>query len=428
MRVDIQQPELFTAYFSNEIDCQIDYLISGISTDSRDVKEGDLFLGIKGEHFDGSSFVNQAIADGAVCSLAESGAKSDNVFIVDNVTSLIGKICARWMDDFEGYTIGITGTNGKTTSKDMIYHILSKSGYRACKTEGNFNTSIGVPLSIFSFSDSADYYVLELGANQAGDIKHLSSMIKPNCAIVTNISDAHLDGFGSFDNIIKEKTSIFDYSDIGFYRSQINIDYSNPKVKLLSDSLENFHYPEGLNSMFDKNRALLANAFTVYHACNAIMDISIDDFFTLIEDFSLPKGRGQVHLLNNNIKMIDDTYNANPESVKAAIDNLAKYDNEGRKIFVFGDMKELGSDQIRFHKEIGDYCSEKIDIIMCYGDLTKNTINRSNKIPIQLHFDTKKSLSKELCNAMQENDVILLKGSRSMKLDLIIEDIINYVK
>ena len=158
------------------------------------------------------------------------------------------------------------------------------------------------------------------------------------------------------------------------------------------------------------------------------MDISIDDFFTLIEDFSLPKGRGQVHLLNNNIKMIDDTYNANPESVKAAIDNLAKYDNEGRKIFVFGDMKELGSDQIRFHKEIGDYCSEKIDIIMCYGDLAKNTINRSNKIPIQLHFDTKKSLSKELCNAMQANDVILLKGSRSMKLDLIIEDIINYVK
>ena len=91
-------------------------------------------------------------------------------------------------------------------------------------------------------------------------------------------------------------------------------------------------------------------------------------------------------------------------------------------------MKELGSDQIRFHKEIGDYCSEKIDIIMCYGDLAKNTINRSNKIPIQLHFDTKKSLSKELCNAMQANDVILLKGSRSMKLDLIIEDIINYVK
>jgi UDP-N-acetylmuramoyl-tripeptide--D-alanyl-D-alanine ligase len=253
-------------------------------------------------------------------------------------------------------------------------------------------------------------------------------MIKPNCAIVTNISDAHLEGFGSLDNIIKEKTSIFDYSDIGFYRSQINIDYSNSKIKLLSNSLENFHYPEKLNLMFDKNRTLLENAFTVYHACNAIIDISIDDFFTLIEDFCLPKGRGQVHLLDNNIKMIDDTYNANPESVKAAIDNLVRYDNKGRKIFVFGDMKELGIDEARFHTQIGEYCSEKIDIIMCYGDLAKNTINHSNKIPIQLHFDTKESLSNKLCSELQKNDVILLKGSRSMKLDLIIKDIINYVK
>lgn len=428
MRIDIQQSELFTEYFSNEIDEKIDYLISGISTDSRDIKDGDLFLGLKGEHFDGSNFINQAIANGAVCSIVESGIKSDNIFIVNDVTSLIGKICARWMNDFKGYTIAITGTNGKTTSKDMIYHILSKSGHRVCKTEGNFNTSIGVPLSIFSFPDNADYYVLELGANQVGDIKNLSSMIKPNCAIVTNISDAHLEGFGSLDNIIKEKTSIFDYSDIGFYKSQINIDYSNSKIKLLSNSLENFHYPEKLNLMFDKNRTLLENAFTVYHACNAIIDISIDDFFTLIKDFSLPKGRGQVHLLDNNIKMIDDTYNANPESVKAAIDNLVKYDNKGRKIFVFGDMKELGVDETRFHNQIGEYCSEKIDIIMCYGDLAKNTINHSNKIPIQLHFDTKESLSNKLCSELQKNDVILLKGSRSMKLDLIIKDIINYVK
>ena len=428
MRVDIQNPALFTTYFSNQINHEIDYLISGISTDSRDIKSGDLFLGIKGESFDGSNFAKEAISNGAICAIAESGSEAENIFIVNSVTSLIGKICSRWMDNFEGYTIAITGTNGKTTSKDLIHHILNKLGYQSCKTEGNFNTSIGVPLSIFSFSDNADYYILELGANQVGDIKHLSSIVKPNCAILTNISDAHLEGFGSLENIIKEKTSIFDYSDIGFYKSQSNISYSNPKIKLLGANLENFDYPERLNLMFDKNRALLENAFTVYHACNAIVDISISNFFVLIEDFCLPEGRGQVHLLDRNIKMIDDTYNANPESVKAAIDNLVKYENKGKKIFVFGDMKELGNDEIKFHEEIGEYCIEKIDIMMCYGDLTKNTINHSNKIPLQLHFDTKESLSKELYNTMQDNDVVLLKGSRSMKLDLIINDMINYVK
>jgi UDP-N-acetylmuramoyl-tripeptide--D-alanyl-D-alanine ligase len=150
-------------------------------------------------------------------------------------------------------------------------------------------------------------------------------------------------------------------------------------------------------------------------------------FSEMIADFTLPKGRGRVYNLSNDTILIDDTYNANPESVKAAIDNLVRYSSK-RKIFIFADMKELGSDEIRFHEEIGDYCSEKIDIIMCYGDLAKNVINDSNKIPIQLHFDTKASLSEELSNIMQENDAILLKGSRSMELDLVVKDIINYVK
>ena len=428
MRVDLHQKELFTSYLSNEINQKFDFTISGISTDSRNIKKGDLFLGIRGKFFDGSNFVQEAMDNGAICSLKETGKESDNIFVTSDVIMLLGKICSRWMNDFQGYTVAITGTNGKTTTKDLMYHILKKAGYRVCKTEGNFNTSIGVPLNIFSFPENIDFYVLEFGASEEGDIKNLSSMIEPNCGIVTNISNAHLDGFGSYDNIVREKTSIFKFSSIGFFGSSRSFNYENKNVSFLGAGAREFEYPNNLGSMFDNNKALLENAFTVFSACRAIIDLSTEDFFNYFKDFSLPKGRGKVHRVGSNIKLIDDAYNANPGSVKAAIDNINSYENVNRKIFVFGDMKELGRNSVIFHEEVGEYCSGKFDMLLCYGTLAKNTINDSNKIAIQLHFDTKESLSKYLNKKIRKNDLILFKGSRGMKLELIIEDIIKNVK
>jgi len=385
--------------------------VDGITTDSRLVKKNDLFLAIKGEHFDGSDFIDQALSNGARYVISQSTYENKNVFTVENLLEFIGSVCSIWMNNFQGKTIAITGSNGKTTTKDLISHTLVKCGNNVSKTKGNFNTSIGVPLTIFSFSnDPSQIYVLELGANQVGDIDYLSSIVKPDIGIVTNISDAHLEGFGSIGNIQKEKKSIFNHSKKHYYGKEIDI-------------LTNLS-----NHPFKNNKVFLKNASIAFEVCKDFMNNNNKEAFSeMIADFTLPKGRGRVYSLSNDTILIDDTYNANPESVKAAIDNLARYSSK-RKIFIFADMKELGSDEIRFHEEIGDYCSEKIDIIMCYGDLAKNVINDSNKIPIQLHFDTKASLSEELSNIMQENDAILLKGSRSMKLDLVVKDIINYVK
>ena len=361
--------------------------------------------------FDGSDFIDQAFSNGATYVISKSINENQNVFTVDDVVEFIGNICSIWMNNFQGKTIAITGSNGKTTTKDLISHVLTKCGNNVSKTKGNFNTSIGVPLTIFSFSnDPSQTYVVELGANQVGDINYLSSIIKPDIGIVTNISDAHLEGFGSMDNIREEKKSIFKHSKKHYYGK--NIDTS---MNLLNHPLQN-------------NKVFLKNASIAYEVCKDFMSIDDkQDFSTIIEDFTLPKGRGQVYNLSTNSFLIDDTYNANPESVKAAIDNIAQYSGN-RKIFVFGDMKELGINEKQFHKEIGGYCSGKIDILMCYGDLAKNAINDSNKISIQLHFDTKTSLFKHLCNEIQKNDAVLLKGSRSMELDSIIKDIINYVK
>lgn len=411
MRIDIVETDLFINYLSDAL--KVDNLssVNGITTDSRLVKKNDLFLALKGEHFDGSDFIDQAFSNGATYVISQSINENQNVFTVDDVVEFIGKICSIWMNNFQGKTIAITGSNGKTTTKDLISHVLTKCGNNVSKTKGNFNTSIGVPLTIFSFSnDPSQTYVVELGANQVGDINYLSSIIKPDIGIVTNISDAHLEGFGSMDNIRKEKKSIFKHSKKHYYGKKIDT-----SMNLLNHPLQN-------------NKVFLKNASIAYEVCKDFMSIDDkQDFSTIIEDFTLPKGRGQVYNLSTNSFLIDDTYNANPESVKAAIDNIAQYSGN-RKIFVFGDMKELGINEKQFHKEIGGYCSGKIDILMCYGDLAKNAINDSNKISIQLHFDTKTSLFKHLCNEIQKNDAVLLKGSRSMELDSIIKDIINYVK
>ena len=412
MRIDIIETDLFLSYLSEALNRDNLSPISGITTDSRHVKENDLFLAIKGEHFDGSDFIDEALSNGAIYAIAQSVHENDNVFTVDDVIEFIGKICSEWMVNFNGKTIAITGSNGKTTTKDLISHILIKSGHNVSKTEGNFNTSIGVPLTIFSFSnDPSQIYVLELGANQVGDIDYLSSLVKPDIGIVTNISGAHLEGFGSIENIRKEKKSIFNHSNKGYYGDEIET-----SVTLSNHPLAN-------------NKVFLKNASIAYEVCKDFMVKSDqEEFSRIIEDFVLPKGRGQIYSLSKGIVLIDDTYNANPESVKAAIDNLARHKTKGRKIFIFGDMKELGENEIDFHKEIANYCEGKIDGIICYGDLAKNTFNNSKSISLRLHFDNKDALVAEVCSLLENDDIIMLKGSRSMELDSVAEDIKNHVK
>ncbi len=412
MRIDIIETDLFLSYLSEALNRDNLSPVSGITTDSRHVKENDLFLAIKGEHFDGSDFIDEALSNGAIYAIAQSVHENDNVFTVDDVIEFIGKICSEWMVNFNGKTIAITGSNGKTTTKDLISHILIKSGHNVSKTEGNFNTSIGVPLTIFSFSnDPSQIYVLELGANQVGDIDYLSSLVKPDIGIVTNISGAHLEGFGSIENIRKEKKSIFNHSNKGYYGDEIET-----SVTLSNHPLAN-------------NKVFLKNASIAYEVCKDFMVKSDqEEFSRIIEDFVLPKGRGQIYSLSKGIVLIDDTYNANPESVKAAIDNLARHKTKGRRIFIFGDMKELGENEIDFHKEIANYCEGKIDGIICYGDLAKNTFNNSKSISLRLHFDNKDALVAEVCSLLENDDIIMLKGSRSMELDSVAEDIKNHVK
>ena len=333
MRIDIIETDLFIRYLSDALKMDKLRSVDGITTDSRLVKKNDLFLAIKGEHFDGSDFIDQALSNGARYVISQSTYENKNVFTVENLLEFIGSVCSIWMNNFQGKTIAITGSNGKTTTKDLISHTLVKCGNNVSKTKGNFNTSIGVPLTIFSFSnDPSQIYVLELGANQVGDIDYLSSIVKPDIGIVTNISDAHLEGFGSIGNIQKEKKSIFNHSKKHYYGKEIDI-------------LTNLS-----NHPFKNNKVFLKNASIAFEVCKDFMNNNNKEAFSeMIADFTLPKGRGRVYSLSNDTILIDDTYNANPESVKAAIDNLARYSSK-RKIFIFAYMNVLGCDELRFYE------------------------------------------------------------------------------
>ena len=407
MRINLVEQNHFQEVFKTFFNKSFDKNIAGISIDSRNIQKNDLFIAIKGEKFDGNDFLDQALQNGASYTLSSTRSDNGHHIFVEDLQDFLKKLCKRWLKDFNGKIIGITGSNGKTTTKDLIAHFL-QSKFKVEKTLGNYNTSISVPLSIFSFSLKTDIYVLELGANRVGDIDYLSSMVKPHYGIITSISPAHLEGFGSIENIEKEKKSILKHS-----QKKYNFNDLKPH------SVDNLQ-PRNNSKIFIKNVEIAS------HISNEVLkdfngsDLRIE---SLLDSFEMPSGRGDV-LSINNIKIIDDSYNANPESVKAALDHLNSF-NGHRKLFVFGDMKELGDNEVNLHTEIGQYAEGKTDIILTVGKLAENAQSNSNNFALSLHFNDNISLLEKLTELLKDGDIILIKGSRSMQLDQLINELKN---
>lgn len=411
MRIDIKEKEYFLEIFKDYFNQSFDLPICGISIDSRNIKKNDLFIALKGENFDGNDFVDKAFECGANYALTSISSRKKNHIFVDDIHFFMKDFCAKWLKNFNGKIVGITGSNGKTSTKDLISHIL-KSKFKVEKTHGNYNTSISVPLSIFSFSLDTDIYVLELGANKMGDIKYLSSMLKPDYGIITSISEAHLDGFGSYRNIENEKKSIFLHSNKKF-----NFHKNDP------NSLS-INFKRNKSKVFNKNLEIASHVASEIFRDLIQFDVTTNFLEQTLADFKIPPGRGGIISLEKNIKLIDDSYNANPESVKAAIDYLDSFESS-RKLFVFGDMKELGDNSENFHVEIGKYAIGKVDILLTVGNLSRNTQSNSNNFSLSLHFDDNSSLITKLEELMVEGDIILVKGSRSMHLNHIINELKN---
>ena len=445
MRINLPNSKTFSKIFNESTGIKISESIKGIATDSREIQSGDLYIAIKGEKVDGHSFLNQVFENGALAALVSDindQVHGNQIQVRDTIES-IGKIATEWRRQFNIPIIGITGSNGKTSTKELLRHILS-SKFDIHATEGNYNTSIGLPLTLLQLNAFHGASILEMGANRAGDIEILAKIANPNFGLITNIAPAHLEGFGSIEAVAKTKAAIFE--NLGNGIAFVNAaDRRVKEIALKGESISfglnpDCDYPADLHYEEDGTITLTINTEEIptlssnlsfaknIIACCAIareLDVEWEAIKDRVSTFSPPKGRCEVKN-NGSYIIIDDTYNANLESTLAAIDYLSAFSGQGEKVFIFGDMLELGDVSREQHIAIGKKCDEmELSAVLTYGKETIATSESIKKVKINQHFDSKEELIDFLQKIIKSNDKILIKGSRGMRMETIIQGIME---
>ena len=444
MRISLPDPTQFEVVFRTVTGHTIP-IVGGISTDSRECRSGDLYIAICGEKVDGHDFIDNAVENVAKVVLAQEHIKTDAyTVLVNNTIEAISTVASFWRNQFDIPVIAITGSNGKTSTKELLRHVLNAQ-FAVHATEGNYNTSIGLPLTLFQMMQAHTISILEMGANQPGDIGALCSIANPTHGLITNIAPAHLEGFGSINEVAHTKAALFRaMSDkgIGFVNltdphiSKMNL----PKNSITFGITPDCDYPADIHTEDDGTLSLTISTEDIFTgssnfsfakniiACAAIADtlnISWDLFRDRISTFQPPPGRCEIKK-SKNMTFIDDTYNANVESTIAAIDYLTGFSGNGRRILIFGDMFELGDESKNQHIKVGQKCIESnLDYVFTVGTETLATHKSITNGPKNMHFETKEDLIKELKTEITDGDKILVKGSRGMAMETIIETLMK---
>ena len=444
MRVSLPDPTQFEVVFRSITGHTIP-LVGGIATDSWECRSGDMYIAIAGERVDGHNFIDNAVKNGAIAVLVAQPVETD-VYqaLVNDPIEAIGAVAARWRSQFDIPVIAITGSNGKTSTKELLRHIFNAQ-FAVHATEGNYNTSIGLPLTLFQLMQAHSISILEMGANQPGDIGALCSIAHPTHGLITNIAPAHLEGFGSIAEVAHTKAALFrSMSDKG--KAFVNLtdpriaEMTQPKNSITFGLTAECDYPADIHTEPNGTLSLTVAAEDIYTgssnlsfatniiACAAIADtlnVPWDLFRDRVASFQPPQGRCAIKKIKN-MTIIDDTYNANLESTIAAIDYLTGFSGNGRRILVFGDMFELGDQSQDQHTKVGQKCAA-VDLDLVYTVGTETIANDASMVdgPEHAHFDSKEELGTALQNAVKNGDKILVKGSRCMAMETIIDTLVN---
>ena len=430
--------------------------IKGAVLDSRQVEEGYLFFATKGERVDGHSFIPQVAEKKAacvVCEKAPAGVEIPYILVEDSFVAL-KKVAAFYRDNLTIPVVGITGSVGKTSTKEMIASVLSQR-YNVLKTEGNFNNEVGLPLTILRIRDEHKVAVVEMGINHFGEMHRLSEIAKPDICVITNIGQCHLEFLGSREGILKAKSEIFDFMNPEGYVCLNGDDDMLCTVKEVHG-----HKPVtyGLSMKNDvyvtsvKSNGILGSKASVYlndatfdveiplpgehMVMNALAAACVGDLLGLkqeeiargIESAKAVGGRSNLIVLKDR-KILDDCYNANPVSMKAAIDLLCLSDT--RKVAILGDMFELGDGCEEMHAGIGNYAVEKdIDVLVCVGELSSHmfdaaTLKRTElKKDVQIHYMTNtQEVIEKIDSILMKDDTILVKASHGMGFAKVVEEL-----
>lgn len=426
-------------------------IIENITTDTRKIAEGDLFIPLKGENFDGHNFIQQAFESGALCCLSAENIETYKPCIyVSDTRVALRDLAEYYISLFNIHVVGITGSVGKTTTKDMIASVLMQK-YNVLKTEGNFNNEIGLPLTVFRITDDTEVVVLEMGMNSFGEIHNLSKIAKPDIAVITNVGVSHIENLGSREGILKAKCEIFDYIKNNG-TAILNIDNDMLKTlegktsfKTLWYGIENKKdiYADNIvkngvesiscdihmnNEMFNvcipvPGEHMVLNAMAAA-LVGKTLDISISEIKRGIEEFVPTKMRMAVFKTKNGTTLINDAYNANPVSMKASIDVLSGV--EGEKIAILGDMFELGDFAEKMHYDTGVYAAQKnIDKIICIGNISKSMYEGAVSLGENaFYFETQEDFFENgFEKLINKGATVLVKASRGMHFEKTAEKI-----
>ena len=428
----------------------------GVSTDTRDVGTGQLFVALQGPNFDGHDFVPQAVQQQAAAVMVSRPLSVDvpQIIVPDTLLAL-GKLAAFWRRTFLEPVIGVTGSNGKTSVKELLATVFSQKG-RVFATQGNFNNHIGLPLMLLRLEELYEFAIIEMGANHPKEIEYLTGITRPDIALITNAGPAHLEGFGTIEGVAKSKGEIYQglapggvavinaddkYAPIWF---ELASPYRQIRFGMKSQTLQQGrdvigHWQQGTGnirlqvstpkgefacsfSLMGEHNVMNALAATAV-ACAA--ELPLDLIKQGLEKAKPVAGRLQPLRGINGCLLINDTYNANPNSLEAGMDVLVA--GTGRKILVMGDMGELGEDTVELHRRAGEQAGAKgVDLFLGIGGLTRNAVSA---FPGQSqHFDDYDALVAYLKENLVASDSVLVKGSRSMHMETVVNGIAEQVE
>ncbi len=432
-----------------------DSLLTGVCTDSRQINPGECFFAIKGPSFDGHKFVKEAFAKGATCAVVDnnySDSLQDGQILlkVPDTVKALGDLARAYREQLDCKVIAITGSAGKTTTKELIYHVLSFH-FNCLQAPESFNNDIGVPLTILSADSTHEIAIVELGSNYPGEIEYLSRIAQPDIAVITNIYPTHLAGFGNVKNIIKEKSSIqaglkpngkllvnATFDELLGYCEQNTC--TNSKLvtfgtssqcdiragDIRSNGFEGRFTTDDVNACVPlAGGANIENAIAAWAVCKQF-GISAKQFAEAIKTIKPVKMRMQP-LKIGSLVVLNDCYNANPASMENALGCLAKIGaDNGRLVFICGPMMELGSESEYFHAELGKAITKaKVKLLLTTGEFANITAHSANSpadYDIQVEvFKNERSVCDNLQKLIKPDDIILVKGSRTAKLEVIIE-------
>ena len=413
--------------------------------DTREINKGDVYVGIKGDTFNGNNFYKEAIDKGASICILDSDTEIDReyldntIVLVDDTIKCIQELAKYKRSLYDIPVIAVTGSVGKTSVKDIIYSVLS-SKYKVLSTKGNLNNHIGVPLTILGLKNE-EVLIVEMGMNHFGELSTLSKIANPTLGVITNIGTAHIGNLGSRENILKAKLEILDGMNNGClvinndndmlrtvkYDNLITIGIDNDSDYMAYDITENAFSSEFyVNNKYIElpvgSRAFIYNALFAF-AVGIKLGMTVDEVSDALKEFKLSPHRLEL-IKTSKFNIIDDTYNASLDSVKNSLELLSKVD--GRKVFIFADILELDEYGKDIHTDVGNIViNNNIDVLVCVGNLSKYTYDVvDNNDKKCYYFEDNNKLLENIDEVLNDNDTILVKGSHGMKLI----NIVNYLK